>query len=81
MCTTGIISLLTLGMFKFVNVSNLNFVWGHNWVHFALRLQCTFTMNSNFAILKTRNLLSITVKESFEPIILRKKKRRVFAFF
>ena len=25
---------------------------GHNWVHFAHRLQCTVTLNSNFNILK-----------------------------
>ena len=28
---------------------------GHNWVHFAHRLWCTVTFNSNFAILKTWN--------------------------
>ena len=26
---------------------------GHNWVHFVHRPQCTVTLNSNFAILKT----------------------------
>ena len=37
---------------------------GHNWVHFAHRLQCNVTMkcnvtmNSNFAILKIKNFFN-----------------------
>ena len=37
----------------------LSMLRGHNWVHFAHRLQCTLTMNSNFAILKTRNCFQL----------------------
>ena len=44
---------------------------GHNWVHFAHRLWCTVTLNSNFAIL----LFSIRVKELLEPIVLWKGDR------
>ena len=32
---------------------------GHNCVHFTYRLQCTVTINSNFAFLKTRNCLQL----------------------
>ena len=46
---------------------------GHNWVHFAHRLWCNGTLNSNLAILKNLKLISIRVKELFEPILLRKK--------
>ena len=35
------------------------FLRGHHWVHFAHRLLCTVTMNSNFAILKTRNCFQL----------------------
>ena len=53
---------------------NLFHLKGHIWVHFAHRR--TATLNSNFTI-----LLSSTVKELFEPIVLQKKRRQVFALF
>ena len=49
-------------------------------MHFAHRL-CTVTLNSNFTILKYWFFFSIWVKELLEPIVLRKKGRRVFALF
>ena len=35
---------------------------GHDWVHFAHRLQCTVTLNSNFTILKTWNCFQLEWK-------------------
>ena len=46
---------------------------GHSWVHFAHRLYCTVTLNSELRYLKNLKLFSIRVKELFEPIVLRKK--------
>ena len=45
---------------------------GHNRMYFAHWPQCTVTLNSNFAILKTWNY-SIRIKEFFEPIVCEKK--------
>ena len=47
---------------------------GHNWVHFAHRLECIVIMNSNFAI--NLKLFSIRLQELFELIVLRKKKKK-----
>ena len=54
---------------------------GHNWTHFVHMLQCTVTPNSNFAILKKLKLISIRVKELFEPIALGKKGDGFLALF
>ena len=44
-----------------------------NWLHFAHRLKCTVTLNSNFAsYLKNLKLFSIRMKELIEPIVLRR---------
>ena len=43
-------------------------VRGHNWVLLSDRPWCTFTLNSNFAILKTN---FFTIKKHFFEVILR----------
>ena len=35
---------------------------GHNWLHFAHRLECTVTLNSNFAILKPGGALNFGLR-------------------
>ena len=45
---------------------------GHNWAHFS---------HSKLCYLKNLKLLSIRVKELFEPIALREKRRQVFCSF
>ena len=40
---------------------------------FPHKLQCTVTLNSNFAILKNLKLFSIRIKELFKPSVYIKK--------
>ena len=55
---------------------------GHNWVHFAHRLYIVYCyLEFKLRYLKNLQLFSIRVKELFQPIVLRKKGRRVFALF
>ena len=51
---------------------------GHNCVHFAHRLKCTVTWNSNF--LRSLKLFSVRVNELFEPTVFRKKATSFCSF-
>ena len=51
---------------------------GYNWVHLTHRPQCTVTLNSNFAILKTWNRCQLDNYWSFG---FAKESRRVLAIF
>ena len=56
------------------------YIRGHNWVHFTHRLvYCYHEFKLRY--LKNQKLFSTTVKALFEPTVLRKKRRRIFALF
>ena len=44
---------------RYVSIDYSSSLRGHSWVHFAHRLQCTITLNSNFAIWKTWNYFQL----------------------
>ena len=52
---------------------------GHIWIHFAHRLLVYCYLEFKLRYLKNLKLFSI--KDLFEPIVLRKRRRRVFALF